>query len=296
MNTVEAPARPRAAPAALQLRPARARYTRLGLLVALVAALVVGGYYAWRTWVAGGNAAGEYLTAVVQRGDLEDTVTATGTLQPRDFVDVGTQVSGQLKKLHVEVGAVGQGRASSSPRSTRRSTCRSVDADRAQLRNQQAQLADRQAQLVLARAAVHAAAEPDARGRDHRRGAAQRRGGAAPRRVAQIDVAEGADPADRIDAARRRGEPRLHQDLRADVRARWCRRRAKQGQTLNANQQAPIVMRIADLSTMTVQTQVSEADVLAAARRHGRLLHHARQRRAPLVRQAAPDHADARTS
>jgi macrolide-specific efflux system membrane fusion protein len=36
---------------------------------------------------------------------------------------------------------------------------------------------------------------------------------------------------------------------------------AKQGQTLNANQQAPIVMRLADLSTMTVQAQVSEADV-----------------------------------
>ena len=27
---------------------------------------------------------------------------------------------------------------------------------------------------------------------------------------------------------------------------------AKQGQTLNANQQAPIILRIADLSTMTV--------------------------------------------
>src|SRR5690606_9867014 len=36
---------------------------------------------------------------------------------------------------------------------------------------------------------------------------------------------------------------------------------AKEGQTLNANQQAPILVRIADLSVMTVQTQVSEADV-----------------------------------
>jgi macrolide-specific efflux system membrane fusion protein len=36
---------------------------------------------------------------------------------------------------------------------------------------------------------------------------------------------------------------------------------AKQGQTLNANQQAPLVVRIADLTTMTVQSQVSEADV-----------------------------------
>ena len=36
---------------------------------------------------------------------------------------------------------------------------------------------------------------------------------------------------------------------------------AKQGQTLNANQQAPVIVRIADLTTMTVQSQVSEADV-----------------------------------
>jgi macrolide-specific efflux system membrane fusion protein len=36
---------------------------------------------------------------------------------------------------------------------------------------------------------------------------------------------------------------------------------ARQGQTLNANQSAPTILRIADLSTMTVQTQVSEADV-----------------------------------
>src|SRR5690625_100197 len=36
---------------------------------------------------------------------------------------------------------------------------------------------------------------------------------------------------------------------------------ARRGQTLNANQQAPILMRIADLNTMTVWTEVSEADV-----------------------------------
>jgi macrolide-specific efflux system membrane fusion protein len=35
----------------------------------------------------------------------------------------------------------------------------------------------------------------------------------------------------------------------------------KEGQTLNANQQTPIILRIADLSTMTVEAQVSEADV-----------------------------------
>ena len=36
---------------------------------------------------------------------------------------------------------------------------------------------------------------------------------------------------------------------------------ARQGQTLNANLSAPTILQIADLSTMTVWTQVSEADV-----------------------------------
>jgi len=36
---------------------------------------------------------------------------------------------------------------------------------------------------------------------------------------------------------------------------------ARQGQTLNTSQQAPVLMRIADLSSMKVRAQVSEADV-----------------------------------
>src|SRR5690606_35410689 len=36
---------------------------------------------------------------------------------------------------------------------------------------------------------------------------------------------------------------------------------SRQGQTLNTNQVAPTIMRVADLSAMTVQTQVSEADI-----------------------------------
>ncbi|MDY0122395.1 MAG: efflux RND transporter periplasmic adaptor subunit, partial [Sulfurimonas sp.] len=37
---------------------------------------------------------------------------------------------------------------------------------------------------------------------------------------------------------------------------------SKQGQTLNANQQAPTILRIADLSVMTIKAEVSEADVM----------------------------------
>src|SRR5690606_2265467 len=36
---------------------------------------------------------------------------------------------------------------------------------------------------------------------------------------------------------------------------------AREGQTLNANQQAPIILQIANLDVMTVRVQVAEADV-----------------------------------
>ena len=46
----------------------------------------------------------EYTTATVTRGDIEDSVTALGNLQPRDYVDVGAQATGQLKNLYVNIG------------------------------------------------------------------------------------------------------------------------------------------------------------------------------------------------
>src|SRR5262249_49506968 len=46
----------------------------------------------------------KYLTATVVRGDLENTVIAMGTLQAFKQVDVGAQVSGQLKSLKVKLG------------------------------------------------------------------------------------------------------------------------------------------------------------------------------------------------
>src|SRR6185295_4482971 len=103
------PAKPK--PEAPTARPARAtsgmrRLGRAALALTACAVLAGGGYYAWKTWFSGDGSSATLLTAMVTRGNLEDTVTATGTLQPKDFVDVGTQVSGQLKKLYVDIGAI----------------------------------------------------------------------------------------------------------------------------------------------------------------------------------------------
>ena len=258
MDTIEAPTRPQVAPAAQRARPARARYGRLAVLLVGGAALALGGYYAWRTWFAGGNAAGEYLTAVVQRGDLEDTVSATGTLQPRDFVDVGTQVSGQLKVVNVQIGQTvkaGDLLAEIDPTVYRAR----VDAGRAQLRNLQALLADRQAQLELARQQF--ARQENLMREDATTTEAFHQAEAAARSAAaQIDALKA--QSQQTESTLRGDEANLgYTKIYAPMSGTVVSQAVKQGQTLNANQQAPIVMRIADLSTMTVETQVSEADV-----------------------------------
>jgi macrolide-specific efflux system membrane fusion protein len=45
-----------------------------------------------------------YITAPAMVGDIEQTVLASGTLQPFELVDVGSQVSGQVKSLKVALG------------------------------------------------------------------------------------------------------------------------------------------------------------------------------------------------
>ena len=44
------------------------------------------------------------LTTRLEKGDIRGTVTAAGEVYARDLVDVGAQVSGQIKKLYVKVG------------------------------------------------------------------------------------------------------------------------------------------------------------------------------------------------
>ena len=234
------------------------RFGRLPLVLVACALLAAGGYYAWRTWFGQGTAAVGFITAVAERGNLEDTITATGTLQPKDFVDVGTQVSGQLKKLLVDVGAVvkaGQLLAEIDPSVYQAK----VDGDRAQLLNQRAQLADKQAQLVLAELQFtrqQNLTREDATTTDALQSAE------AARQSARAQVNSLKAQLQQTESALRGDEANLgYTKIYAPIAGTVVSQTAKQGQTLNANQQAPIVMRIADLSTMTVQAQVSEADV-----------------------------------
>ena len=64
----------------------------------IVVAAVVSWGIAARTATAGTT----YRFVEVSAGDIESTVSATGTLQATETVEVGTQVSGQLAEIHVD--------------------------------------------------------------------------------------------------------------------------------------------------------------------------------------------------
>jgi HlyD family secretion protein len=70
------------------------RYIRRGALVVILAAVAAGG----ATWyLRPGNGHSVVLRmATVKRGDLAATISATGTIEPEEVVDVGAQVAGQI--------------------------------------------------------------------------------------------------------------------------------------------------------------------------------------------------------
>lgn len=224
----------------------------LGLGITLIIIMV------WQVFFAEDGDAIIYTTEPVVRGDIENLVTATGTLQPRDYVDVGAQVSGQLKKLHVEVGSeVKAGDLLADIDATVYAA--KVDATRAQLRNQQAQLLDREAQLKLAdiyyQRQKNLLAEDATTTESLETAEANLKSAQAQLKVVQAQIQQ-IESTLRVEAANLE-YARIYSPIDGTVVSITSR----QGQTLNTNQMAPTIMRIADLSTMTVQTQVSEADI-----------------------------------
>lgn len=74
-------------------------------LVVLIVLAAAGGAGAWY-YLNNREGATEYQIAAVERGDLTQVVTATGQLGPVVNVQVGSQISGIIKKLNVDYNSV----------------------------------------------------------------------------------------------------------------------------------------------------------------------------------------------
>ncbi|MCX6551839.1 MAG: macrolide transporter subunit MacA [Acidobacteria bacterium] len=238
----------------LTLRP---RLLKAGAWLFAVIVLVAAGVFGYQ-W-AFGPAPATYATAAVERGDVESSVVAAGVLQPVKYVDVGAQTSGKLKSLKVRRGdRVDENQLLAEIDPVLAATA--LTSANATLESMTSQRSVRQAQLVLATAQRSRSDQLFAR---QMISASDRDISRANYDVAFADLASLSAQMKQATAAvgtatANLGYTRITAPMAGDVVSISM----LEGQTLNASQQAPTILRIADLTTMTVWAQVSEADIV----------------------------------
>lgn len=192
-------------------------------------------------------------------GDIEENVTAQGKLEPKEYVDVGAQVTGQLQKIYVQIGdnvKAGQLLAQIDPRIY----AAKVQADEANIKNLQAQLIGQQAQVVFARQQFErnrellkskGVSQFDFQNSDFTLKMAM---ATAASISAQIEQLQSALTGDKTNLG--------YTKIYASMDSTMVDQKAREGQTLNANQTTPTILQLAKLDIMTVRAQVAEADVM----------------------------------
>lgn len=198
-------------------------------------------------------------SAEVKRRDIEQVVLASGTLEAFRQVNVGAQVSGQLKSLKVELG----------DRVERGQRVAEID-DRSQqtaLLTAKADLATRKALQVSRQATLKRAELAHAR---QRRMAASDSTARADLEQAEAELAVARADVESVRAEISKAEAEVS---RAEVDLEYTRIVSpidgivvaivtKEGQTVSAVQMAPTIIKVAQTEQMTVKAEISEADVV----------------------------------
>lgn len=237
--------------------PGRKSPTLRSVLLA-VAVLALAGVGGWFVLAGQADPSADMETAEVGKGDIEQAILASGTLEPFRMVNVGAQVSGQVKKLHVtlgqrltagtlvaEVDSLPQQNALKIAETSLASVRAQRDARIASLGQAEATF-ERQKGLLDSNATSQTDFEAAKSARE----------------VIKADIAS-------LDAQVERAE--LEVDI-AKVNLGYTRIVTpidgvvisvvtKEGQTLNAAQTVPTVVVVAQMDTMSVKVQISEADV-----------------------------------
>lgn len=191
--------------------------------------------------------------------DIEDTVVATGTIEAAKLVSVGAQASGQIKSLKVEAGdQVKAGDLiaeidATTQQNSQRNAQAAVATARAQRVAQTAAL--KAAELAFGRQQMMLASEATSKA-DFEGAEAALVSARAQIKVAdaQIEQSETA----LATATANLGYTRIVAPIDGTVVAVV----AREGQTVNANQSTPTIVKLAKLDTVTVSADISEADVV----------------------------------
>lgn len=199
-----------------------------------------------------------YNTAIAERGDVETTVVAAGVVQPIKYVDVGAQTSGKLKSLKVSRGdkvVIGQLLAEIDPILAKTA----LTSSNASLENMTSLRKLKEAQLILTKL------QKDRNDKLYERqliSASDRDITKTAYDVAFADSSALSAQMKQANASVNTAKANLsYTNITAPIAGQVVSITALEGQTLNANQSAPVILRIANLDTVTVWSQVSEADI-----------------------------------
>lgn len=237
------------------------------LLLAFVLAVLGGGGYLW--WVsANGNSGPNYRTEPVVRKNLDATITATGTIEPEEVIDVGAQVTGLIQKFGPADPAKPDGPVVDYSTSVKKGQVLAViDSTNYQVRLNQAKAALAGAKAALKKAEVGRNALLDVYQREKDNPAAipqaQLSGDKAAYEVAaaECDVQEAAVA--QAEAALKEAELNLdYCTITSPIDGVVIDRRVNVGQTVVASLSAPSLFLLAkDLTKMQIWVSVNEADI-----------------------------------
>jgi HlyD family secretion protein len=232
----------------------RARLLAIGVAVALLVGLVL--------LRSGGNDATSFRTETVTTGDLVVRVSATGNLQPTNEVDVGSELSGIVEAVLVDVNdRVKKGQVLARLDVSKLEDA--IEKSRATLASAEAQVAQSEATVTESRATL-----------ERYREVARLSDGKVPSR-SEMDAAEAnLKRAEASAASSRAGVSQARANLRSDetnlqkasirspIDGIVLKRDIDPGQTMAASFQAPVLFTLAeDLRRMELQVDVDEADV-----------------------------------
>lgn len=197
-------------------------------------------------------------TVIARRGDIVQTVDAAGKLQLRKWSDTYAQISGQVKEVMVAIGdTVKADQALVEITPAQQPT--KVESQRAQMARMQADLADQLAQREFAQLQFERQTQLKAQNatREEAFESARMSASSASARVdaitAQISELEATLKID--------GEARQKTLVRSPIAGTVVTLAVRPGQMVTPAQPAPALLRIADLSEMTVAARVAESDV-----------------------------------
>ncbi|WP_375749914.1 efflux RND transporter periplasmic adaptor subunit [Vibrio sp. HN007] len=202
-----------------------------------------------------------YTTDIVRKGNIENVVLTNGVLYPNKLVNVGAQVSGKIEQIAVELGQeVQQGELigqidNLTQQNELKEAIASLNSIEAQIRAKQAMIKqstssfERQTLMLKNRASSQADYDNS-----------------------EAELAIYKAELDQLYAEKQKAEINVdtahlnlsYTTIDSPINGTVVYVSVEEGQTVNTNQSTPTIVEIAELDTMVVRAQISEADVIHA--------------------------------